>query len=110
MPYRSGDRGSSAISLFLILDGCASNMTLSPAVIATWRILDRGDVPEQGVNLVLYDCPGCGAEAELPVLGTPLAQIESGIVFDIGKRAMPRIIQCRNCRRRFELDQSSEAA
>lgn len=68
---------------------------------ASWRIIDRGDVPERGSSIVLFDCVGCGAEAELPVLGLPLAQIEGGIVFDIGKYAMPRVIQCRHCRRRF---------
>lgn len=74
--------------------------------MATWAVLDRGDVPEkEGSHLIEYDCPRCGYEAELPVLGTPLAQLSSGgMVFDIGRHAMPRIIRCRNCRRTFELD------
>jgi hypothetical protein len=43
----------------------------------------------------------CGHEAELPIMGLAMAQIDTGIVFDIGKHAMPRIIQCRKCRKRY---------
>lgn len=53
---------------------------------------------------MVYDCPRCGRSALLPVLGRPLAQLGGGgIVFDTdGEYAMPRVIQCRKCRRRFE--------
>jgi hypothetical protein len=69
---------------------------------ATWKILDRGRVPVI-CSHVEYMCLGCGREAELPVLGLPMAQIGQGIVFDIGDHAMPKRIECRKCRRRFEL-------
>ena len=68
---------------------------------ATWKIIDRGEVPERA-GTVEYDCPACGREALLPVLGLPIAQIGAGIVFDTGKHAMPAVIQCRHCRRCFE--------
>ena len=66
-----------------------------------WRILARGAVPIR-THEVVFACMSCGTEALLPVLGLPLAQIESGIVFDIGRHAMPAVIQCRTCRRRYE--------
>jgi hypothetical protein len=69
---------------------------------ATWKIIDRGRVPELSAH-VDYTCE-CGHEAQMPVLGLPMAQIGTGIVFDIGKHAMPKIIQCRKCRRQYELD------
>ncbi len=71
---------------------------------ATWKIIEPGRVPEKGVTVVPFACHGCGHEAELPVLGMPLAQFSGGIVFDVGDHAMPRVIECRHCRRRFELD------
>jgi hypothetical protein len=67
-----------------------------------WKILDYGDVPEN-TRLVSYTCAGCGSESGLPVVGLPVAQIDGGIVFDPGKHAMPRKIQCRRCRRTFEV-------
>jgi hypothetical protein len=66
----------------------------------TWRILQRGDVPPNAQE-ISFGCPGCGAEAGLPILGLPIAQIGAGIVFDVGKNAMPVRIQCRSCRRIF---------
>ena len=69
---------------------------------ATWKILQRGRV-QLDAPMVPYDCPRCGYEALLPILGMPLAQLsEGGIVFDTGDHAMPAEIQCRHCRRRFE--------
>lgn len=73
-------------------------------MISTWAVLDRGDVPEgDGARMIEYECAHCGHEAELPVLGLPLAQLGHGVVFDTGRHAMPRVIRCRNCRRTFEL-------
>jgi len=69
---------------------------------ATWKIIDRGKVPELATH-VDYTCE-CGHEAQMPVMGLPMAQIGNGIVFDLGGHAMPRLIQCRKCRRKFELD------
>jgi hypothetical protein len=77
----------------------------------TFKVIDRGDVPEVGVDarvqLIPFDCV-CGVEAELPVLGRVIAMTGCGIpgqlpgvVFDPGPQAMPRHIQCRRCRRRF---------
>jgi hypothetical protein len=69
-----------------------------------WRILDWGKVPQDG-RCVLFTCLGCGNESQLPVLGTPMAQTGMGIVFDLGPHAMPNAIECRHCRRRYELDE-----
>ncbi len=69
---------------------------------ATWKIIDRGKVPAIASH-VDYSCE-CGHEAKLPIMGLPMAQIGMGIVFDIGGSAMPKLIQCRKCRRQFELD------
>ena len=66
--------------------------------VKTWKILDRGQVPA-GASEVEFACP-CGYEAMLPVMGRPLAQCWSGIVFDNdGPFAMPTTVQCRKCRR-----------
>ena len=69
---------------------------------AAWRILDPGEVPVGDGRLVMFACPHCGKEAKLPVLGVPLAQVGEGIVFDPGHRAIPKAIQCRFCRKRFQ--------
>jgi hypothetical protein len=73
----------------------------------TWKVLDRGRVPESGprVTTVSYTCPRCGRDAEMPVLGRPIAQLAGGgIVFDNdGVNALPSAIECRSCRRRFEV-------
>lgn len=69
--------------------------------VCTWKVLDFGDVPTDA-RQVTYTCLGCGRGALLPVLGVPLAQLEHGIVFDGGPRAIPKIIQCRRCRRTYE--------
>lgn len=77
--------------------------------MATWRILDRGDVPERAA-VIAYTCTGCDRDADLPVMGLALAQISGGgIVFDIGPHAMPALIQCPHCRRRYELAEKSES-
>jgi hypothetical protein len=66
---------------------------------ATWKIIDRGVVPEI-TPAVDFTCQ-CGHEASLPVMGLAMAQIGMALVFDTGKHAMPDIIQCRKCRRTF---------
>ena len=73
--------------------------------MSTWAVLDRGNVPE-GLpsHDVEYECPSCGNEAELPVLGLPIAQIGRGLVFDLGGHEMPRVIRCRICRKTYELE------
>ena len=70
----------------------------------TWKIINRGTVPNPAPNTVLYACMGCLREAELPVVGVVLAQLDMGLVFDPGPHAIPRVIQCRHCRRRFEME------
>jgi predicted RNA-binding Zn-ribbon protein involved in translation (DUF1610 family) len=68
----------------------------------TWNVIDRGEVPE-GARQVFYTCAGCGRDALLPVVGLVIAQIGSGLVFDVGPCATPKIIKCRKCRRVTEL-------
>lgn len=69
----------------------------------TWKVLDRGEVPDPAPNTVMYACMHCMREAELPVVGIALAQIETGIVFDLGPYALPKTIQCRKCRHHYYL-------
>lgn len=70
--------------------------------VRTWKVLEWGKVPEDTVQTVEYTCTKCWREAEMPVVGLPIAQIGQGIVFDTGG-AMPARIQCRGCRAAFEL-------
>ena len=70
----------------------------------TWKIINRGTVPDPAPNTVSYTCMGCMREADLPVVGLAIAQVDSGLVFDVGPMDTPRVIQCRHCRRRFELE------
>ena len=66
--------------------------------VKTWKVLDYGLVPE-GASTVSFSCV-CGYEAEMPVSGTPLAQIGAGIVFSPDSAgALPAVVQCRKCRR-----------
>ena len=69
--------------------------------VKTWKILDRGEVPS-GAPSLEFDCQ-CGRSAMLPAIGLPLAQMGAGIVFDIGRHALPALIQCRKCGRVLEL-------
>ena len=73
------------------------------ALSSSWRVLDYGEVP-MTARTVDYVCLGCGHEAVLPVLGLAIAQIGQGLVFDSGGYAMPKVIQCRRCRRQYELE------
>lgn len=68
--------------------------------MSKWKIIDRGSVPEYS-GTIPYSCPGCGADSELPVAGMPIAQIGNGVVFDSREHAIPKIIQCRKCRRKY---------
>lgn len=72
--------------------------------VSTWRILDRGSVPEDA-RTIPWEC-ACGTEAYIPVKGRVLAIMgdddtgDSSIVFDNdGPGALPRVIQCRRCGR-----------
>jgi DNA-directed RNA polymerase subunit RPC12/RpoP len=69
--------------------------------VKTWKIIDRGGVPELALSID-YTCMHCGREAELPVVGLALAQIDSAVVFDIGHYEMPAVIQCRKCGHVYE--------
>ncbi len=69
-----------------------------------WKVLEWGDVPEDAAEID-YECPHCGREAPLPVVGMALAQISGGgVVFDVGRHAMPAQIRCTKCRREFTLE------
>jgi hypothetical protein len=69
---------------------------------STWRILDP-EPPDTWTGHFSYSCPNCGADAELPVVGRVIAQLsDGGLVFDPGPKLVPRKIQCRICRKRFE--------
>jgi len=74
-----------------------------------WRVLDRGKVPE-GARETVYRCDGCGREGLLPVLGTPIAQQGSGLIFEPGKYAIPALIECHYCRRSYGLEPERRAA
>lgn len=76
---------------------------MKPGPKPTWKILDMGAVPDPSPNHVLYVCLGCLHEADLPVVGVAIAQIDQGLVFDPGPHAMPKAIQCRKCRRTYEM-------
>ena len=70
-----------------------------------WRIIDQGDPPPVWTGDIMFACPHCGAEAKLPIIGTPLAQLSGGgLVFEPGPRQIPKIIQCRFCRKKFEME------
>lgn len=71
--------------------------------VKTWRILDRGTVPENA-STIPYVCR-CGYEAELPVQGRAIALMAGGgVVFDPGDCAIPPLVQCRRCRRILTID------
>ena len=68
----------------------------------TWKILDYGKVPP-GAPTHDVGCSICYTEAKLPMIGLPMAQMGQSIIFDIGVCHLPAKIQCRKCRRVFEL-------
>lgn len=67
-----------------------------------WKILDFGSVPENAPPKLEFTCTNCMRDALLPVVGRPIAQISSGIVFDIGDYAIPKKIRCPHCRKGME--------
>jgi hypothetical protein len=75
--------------------------------VKTWKVLDMGKVPETA-RLYPLEC-GCGTEALVPMLGIPIAacgsdgHLPEAIVFD-GAGALPKVVQCRTCRRIFTKD------
>jgi hypothetical protein len=70
---------------------------------AAWRIIEEDAPPSGWTGSVMFTCPKCGHDARLPVQGSALAQLREGdLVFDVGDHAIPKIIQCRHCRKRFE--------
>ena len=83
----------------------------SGLAMRTWKILDRGVVP-LSARTMDYECPGCGHSAELPIKGLPIAQLSSGgVIFDNDvDGALPRVIQCRHCRRRYERESLTDTA
>ena len=71
--------------------------------VKTWRVLDRGTVPDTAA-MVPVSCI-CGYEAAVPYVGRPLAAIGQGVVFDVGvPHALPPTIQCRKCGRVLCMD------
>ena len=79
----------------------------------TWKIIDPGGVVSENGHIkeIEYDCPHCGVEALLPVVGTVIAiSADGGVIFDRGPRIMPQHIQCRYCHHHFELPKKSEGA
>ena len=68
---------------------------------ATWKILKYGAVPPDS-RTIDFECPHCGHTAELPVIGTPIAQFDGGIVFDNDQTGvLPESVQCRKCRQKL---------
>jgi hypothetical protein len=73
------------------------------SVVASWRILNPGEEHDLWTGSIMYTCPNCGHEAMLPVTGRVLAQLgDGGLIFGQGPQRIPKAIQCRNCRKRFE--------
>ena len=68
----------------------------------TWKVIRRGAVPLEGAKVAQFTCLNCMHEADLPILGTAIAQVGDGIIFDPGPHAMPAVIECRKCGRQME--------
>jgi predicted RNA-binding Zn-ribbon protein involved in translation (DUF1610 family) len=67
-----------------------------------WRIVEEG-APQGGwTGSVLFTCPRCGVDALLPVQGIAIAQVDGALIFDPGPQQIPKIVECRRCRRQFE--------
>ena len=77
---------------------------MKPGPKPTWKVVNRGRVPALAPNHAMYTCLGCMHEASLPVVGVAIAQIGQGLIFDPGDHAAPRTVQCRKCRRNYELE------
>jgi len=70
-------------------------------MLRKWILVNRGAVPEPPQSEIEYSCPRCGKDSLLPILGAAMAQINGGVVFDVGPHAMPVEIRCPHCRREF---------
>lgn len=71
----------------------------------TWDVVVWGNVPREGHATTPYDCPKCGREAALPVVGVVSAQTAAGgVLFEPGEHAVPAVIRCRGCRQLFGTD------
>jgi len=69
----------------------------------TWKILEWSNRPPGAqATTVEMECPKCGHEADLEVIGTPIVGLELGFVFEGGNGSIPDLIQCRKCRRIYE--------
>jgi hypothetical protein len=96
-----------SVLTFLTLGLTIDVSTCQGLTMATWKVLDLGKVPE-GARTIPFACSHCGTEADLPIVGTVIAQLEDGaFVFDCGPQEMPLTIQCRKCRHVFESGKGS---
>ena len=65
--------------------------------IKRWKVLKMG-IPKAGkLRDVLMACMKCGEESQLALIGSPLAQVDSGFVFDTGPHWMPETVRCPHC-------------
>lgn len=62
-----------------------------------WIVLDRGSVPPAHPGEFEFLCRKCRKLSLLPVLGTPYAQTERGVLFELGESAIPRRVRCPHC-------------
>ena len=63
-----------------------------------WIVIESGP-PENGRLVdVSLTCIECGESFDVGIVGTALAQIGRGIVFESGKGWMPKTIRCPNCK------------
>jgi hypothetical protein len=67
-----------------------------------WRILEYGDLDPEKSRTIDFNCRSCGKDAELSVSGLAIAQVDSCLIFDTAKNAVPRLIECPHCRKRME--------
>jgi len=73
-----------------------------------WKVIDEGMIPDGArAHLIPYMCVNCWRESELPVVGTVLAQIDEGLVFDTGRHHTPDEIKCPWCRRTLDRGEGS---
>lgn len=63
-----------------------------------WVTVEAGESNKKPTRTIDYMCVNCMNESRLDVCGIPIAQIEQGVVFDIGYRWMPKTIRCPHCK------------
>jgi|DEB3_MinimDraft_2_1074329.scaffolds.fasta_scaffold10557_2 DNA-directed RNA polymerase subunit RPC12/RpoP len=68
-----------------------------------WIVIEEGKLDASAVKSVGFECNRCGRESLLPTNGTPIATVGSGIVFDVGHKALPAKIRCPHCDSTFAL-------